>query len=72
MMPAAKAISAKSYDFDEVGNETSINYTKMMRIVREAGYQGYIGVEYEGDTMDEMTGITATRDLLIKVYNLTN
>jgi len=71
-MPAAKAISAKSYDFDEAGNETSIDYNKMMRIVREAGYQGFIGVEYEGDTMDEITGIITTRDLLIKVYALTN
>ncbi|MDC7998697.1 sugar phosphate isomerase/epimerase family protein [Gilvibacter sediminis] len=67
MMPAAKAVSAKSYDFDEEGNETKIDYAKMLRIVKEAGYTGYIGVEYEGNNLSEQEGIEATRDLLIEL-----
>ncbi|MBT8270004.1 MAG: sugar phosphate isomerase/epimerase, partial [Bacteroidia bacterium] len=47
LMPAAKAVSAKSYDFDDKGNETSIDYTRMLQIVKDAGYTGFIGVEYE-------------------------
>jgi sugar phosphate isomerase/epimerase len=66
MMAAAKAVSAKSYDFDENGNETTIDYTKMLQIVKDAGYTGFVGVEYEGSRLDETSGIKATRDLLLK------
>ncbi|WP_340199550.1 sugar phosphate isomerase/epimerase family protein [Ascidiimonas sp. W6] len=66
LMPFAKAVSAKSYDFDENGNETTIDYVKMLQIVKNAGYNGYIGVEYEGSRLNEEMGIIATKDLLIK------
>ena len=66
MMPKAYAVSAKSYDFDENGNETTIDYKKMLEIVKGFGYSGYIGVEYEGN-LSEVEGIKATRDLLIKI-----
>lgn len=66
MMPYAKGVSAKSYGFDEEGLETKIDYAKMMKIVKNAGWDGYVGVEYEGE-IDEIEGIKATRDLLIKV-----
>ncbi len=65
-MPYAKAVSAKSYDFDENGNQPKIDYYKMMKIVKEAGYTGFVGVEYEGSNKSEIEGITLTRDLLIK------
>lgn len=67
MMPAAKAVSAKSYDFDEAGNETKIDYARMLQIVKDAGYTGYIGVEYEGNRLSEAEGIKATRDLLLNL-----
>lgn len=66
MMTAAKAVSAKSYDFDENGNETTIDYTKMLQIVKDAEYTGFVGVEYEGNSLDETAGIKATRNLLLK------
>ncbi len=66
MMPAAMAVSAKSYDFDEAGNETTIDYVKMLQIVKDAKYTGFIGVEYEGERLNERDGIKATRDLLLK------
>jgi sugar phosphate isomerase/epimerase len=65
MMPYAKAVSAKSYDFDENGQETKIDFAKMLTIVRGFKYDGFIGVEYEGDVLSEEEGIKATRDLLI-------
>ena len=67
MMPKAFAVSAKSNDFDENGDEKTIDYTRMLKIVKSFGYSGYIGVEYEGDRLSEEDGIIATRDLLIKV-----
>lgn len=64
MMPYAKAVSAKSYEFDKNGNETKIDYYKMLKVVKDAGYKGYIGVEYEGGE-DEEKGILATKNLLL-------
>ncbi|CAL66000.1 sugar phosphate isomerase/epimerase family protein [Christiangramia forsetii] len=66
MMPYAKAVSAKSYTFDENGNEDLIDYKKMLQIVKNAGYKGYIGVEFEGEEITAEKGIMATKDLLIK------
>ena len=67
LMPLAKAVSAKSYDFDANGDETKIDYAKMMKIVVDAGYKGFVGIEYEGKTLDEYAGIHATKKLLVKV-----
>ena len=67
MMPKAFAVSAKSNDFDGNGDEKTIDYMKMLKIVKSFGYTGYIGVEYEGPRLSEDEGIKATRDLLIKV-----
>ena len=64
LMPFAKAVSAKSHDFDDDGNETKTDYEKMLKIVKDAGYRGYIGVEYEGRKKSEFDGVKATRDLL--------
>lgn len=66
LMVHAKAVSAKSNVFDENGNEVHIDYPRMLQIVKDAGYKGFIGVEYEGSELSEEQGIIATRDLLIK------
>ena len=67
IMPYAKAVSAKSHDFDENGNEIHSDYARMMQIVKDAGYTGFIGVEYEGSDLSEEEGILATKNLLLKV-----
>jgi sugar phosphate isomerase/epimerase len=67
LMPWAKAVSAKSHDFDERGEETHTDYHRMLRIVLDAGYRGYVGVEYEGAGLDEEAGILATKRLLERV-----
>ena len=66
LMPKAFAVSAKSHVFDENGNEKEIDYKKMLSIVKNAGYKGYIGVEYEKISLSEEDGIIATKDLLLK------
>lgn len=66
-MPFAKAVSAKSHDFDEAGNETHTDYKKMMKIVLDHGYHGYVGIEYEGRKLDPHAGVKATLDLLKRV-----
>jgi len=64
LMPFAKGVSAKSNAFDEDGNETRTDFVKMLKIVKEAGYSGYVGIEYEGPI--EYEGIAATKKLLEK------
>lgn len=66
LMPYAKAVSAKSYDFDDQGGQPKIDFVKMMQIVKDAGYTGFVGVEYEGSNLSEADGIKATKDLLLK------
>ncbi|NAS10818.1 sugar phosphate isomerase/epimerase family protein [Poritiphilus flavus] len=66
LMVHAKAVSAKSHNFDEAGNETEIDYVKMLQIVKDAGYTGFIGVEYEGSELSEEEGIIATKELMLR------
>jgi sugar phosphate isomerase/epimerase len=64
MMPYAKGVSAKSYDFDESGKETKLDYARIMKIVSDANYHGFVGIEYEGNRLGEPEGIRATKRLL--------
>lgn len=66
LMPFAKAVSAKSYDFNEAGDETKIDFQAMLRIMVDAGYTGHVGIEYEGKKRSEMEGIAATKALLLR------
>ena len=66
MMPKAMALSAKSFDFDSEGNEINIDYARMLTIANKYNYQGFIGIEYEGNDLPEIEGIVATRNLVLK------
>ena len=67
LMPYAKAVSAKTYEFDEQGNDTKLDYERLVRIVLDHGYRGYLGIEYEGQGLSEPEGILATKALLERV-----
>jgi len=69
LLPYAKAVSAKSYNFNEEGEDTKIDYYKMMKIVKESDYNGYIGIEYEGMEKSEHEGILITKELMKKAWN---
>lgn len=66
MMPYAKAVSAKSYTFNEDGEEETIDYKKMLEIIKAEGYDGFIGVEFEGTEISPKEGIMKTKNLLIE------
>ncbi|MGS0525253.1 hypothetical protein ACU8V7_08775 [Zobellia nedashkovskayae] len=66
ILPFAKGVSAKSIEFDKMGNETTIDYFKMMKMVKDSGYTGFIGIEFGTSTGSEEEGVKLTRDLLIK------
>jgi len=67
LMPYAKAVSAKSHVFDEEGREAELDYHRLLRTVLNAGYRGYVGIEYEGSDLEEPEGIRATKRLLERV-----
>jgi len=67
MLPYAKGVSAKVYDIDNNGNCVETDYTKMMSIVKDANYHGWVGIEYEGSKLSEPEGIKATKALLERV-----
>lgn len=67
LMPFAKGVSAKCYDFADDGSETTIDFEKMLKIVKEAKYKGYIGIEYEGNRLSEDEGIIACKKLLMDI-----
>ena len=64
LMPWAGQVSAKSHDFDAQGNETSTDYRRMLRILRDARYEGWLEVEYEGERLSEEEGVRATKRLV--------
>ena len=67
LMPFAKAVSAKSNVFNENGDERNMDYLRIMKTVKDHGYTGYVGIEYEGNELSEDEGIIATKKLLEKV-----
>lgn len=68
LMPYAKGVSAKSHAFDADGNEVDSDFLRIMKIVKESGFKGYVGIEYEGTELSEDEGIKATKALLEKVF----
>lgn len=67
LMPFAKGVSAKTHGFDSTGNESGMDYARIMKIVNDAGFKGNIGIEFEGDKISEDEGIKATKALLEKL-----
>ena len=67
MMPFSKGISAKTFNFDSFGNAIETDYYKMFKIIKNAGFKGYMGIEYEGETLSEDEGIKKSIALLKKV-----
>lgn len=63
-MPFAKGVSAKCYDFGEGGGEVYLDFPRLMKIVTDAGYHGFVGIEYEGSRLSEADGIKAAKSLL--------
>jgi len=72
LVPFAKGISAKTFRFNEQGEEADIDYTKMFKIIHDAKFRGIVGIEWEGDSLSEEEGIRKTKALLqsvLKQYN---
>jgi sugar phosphate isomerase/epimerase len=71
-MPYAKGVSAKTHDFNDAGNEVNTDFERILKIVKNAGYRGYIGIEYEGRETGEIEGIKLTKKLLQRLGGRSN
>ena len=71
LMPYAKGVSAKSYAFNDAGDETKIDFYRMAQIVKDANFEGFVGIEFEGDVDDPTEGIAATKALILKAVSQT-
>jgi sugar phosphate isomerase/epimerase len=67
LMPFAKGVSAKTHVFDKDGNEAEMDYARILKIVKDAGFKGNIGIEFEGTGISEDEGIKATKALIEKL-----
>ncbi len=67
LLPYAKGISAKTFNFDTQGNEDTIDYDRMFKIIRDGKWSGIVGIEYEGNKLSEEEGIRKTVELLRKI-----
>lgn len=68
LMPYAKGVSAKTFHFDENGNEADLDYLRLFRIIKNSGFnEGYVGIEYEGEDLYPAEGIMKTKKLLERV-----
>ena len=68
LMPFAKGVSAKSNLFNEEGDEVNSDFYRIMKIVKDSGFRGHVGIEYEGQELSEDEGIKATKALLEKAF----
>ncbi|SFE38074.1 sugar phosphate isomerase/epimerase family protein [Spirosoma endophyticum] len=67
LMPFSKGASAKFYDFDANGNCVETDYNRILKIVKDSGFKGILGIEYEGNALDEYEGIRKSIALLNRV-----
>ena len=70
LLPYARAVSAKSYNFNEQGEDRKMDYYRLMKLVKESDYKGYIGIEYEGTEKSEHEGILLTQELMNKAWEM--
>lgn len=66
MLPFAKVVSAKTYDFDSNGEQPLMDYKRLIGLVKASSFKGYIGIEFEGNKGNEEDGIRKTKALIEK------
>jgi len=69
LLPSAKSVSVKAFDFDDNGLPIKTDFVKMFKLIQESGYDGYLAVEFEGHNIDAKKGILKTKALAEKFIN---
>jgi L-ribulose-5-phosphate 3-epimerase len=63
--PYTVMVHAKTYFGGGVWYTLDIDYDRVFKILRDAGFKGWISLEYEGRE-DYSTGVKKSRDLLLR------
>jgi len=61
-----KIVHAKMYNFDENGFESTLDYNKIIQLLKEINYDGYLSIEFEG-SLSPIEGIEKSVALLRKL-----
>lgn len=72
LIGTAEGVSVKAFRFDSLGNEPDLNFPKFFQIMKDAGYDGYLGIEYEGNELPSKEGILKTKALAQKTLDQLN
>jgi sugar phosphate isomerase/epimerase len=64
LLPTARSVSVKAFDFDEQGNAIKTDFKRMFQLIKEAQYDEYLAIEFEGHDMDPIEGIRKTLELV--------
>jgi sugar phosphate isomerase/epimerase len=65
LAPYAFHTHAKTHGFKEDGEERDIDYARVVKIMKDAGYKGAVSIEWEGGS-DPIEGIAKSRDLVLR------
>ncbi len=63
LMPLAAGVSLKPKVWDDAGNESNLDYARMMKIVLSHNYHGHVGIEH-GEREREWASIVEIRQIL--------
>lgn len=69
LLPSAKSVSVKAFEFDANGLPVKSDFSRMFRLIRDSGYDGYLAVEFEGHGIDAKEGILKTKALAERFIN---
>jgi len=69
LMPYAQGVSAKTYDFEPDGTQGRVDVMRLMKIVKYAGFEGYVGIEFGGklEEIGPQDGVSKTKRLLEEI-----
>jgi hypothetical protein len=65
LLPYTKSVCTKSWKFDDQGNETTIDFARMMEVIKGSAFRGCIAIEYLGN--EPVAGVQRTVQLLRRV-----
>ncbi len=65
MLPWAKAVCAKVHKIKANGEAEATDFLKMLQIIKDGGFKGYLGIEFEGHN-DPVAGVLGTKKLIQK------
>lgn len=72
MMPYTVTISCKMHSFDDNGKQPHFDYNRLLKIIDDGDYRGFLTIEWEGSKLKPIPGVLASKNLIEEaIGNLT-